>query len=35
MRTAETTYIRMQQAALGITPDPPKSSRDRDAGRGM
>jgi hypothetical protein len=35
MRTAETTYIRMQQAALGITPDPSRPSRGRGAGRGM
>ena len=35
MRTAETTYIRMQQAVLGITPDPPQPSRGSGAGRGM
>ena len=35
MRTAETTYIRMQQAALGITPDPLGPSCGRGAGRGM
>ena len=33
MRTAEKSYIALQQAALGIAPDPPAPSRGRSAGR--
>ena len=33
MRTAETSYITLQQAALGLAPDPPPPSRGRGAGR--
>ena len=33
MRTAEKSYIALQQAALGIAPDPPAPSRGHSAGR--